>query len=38
MAQGFGLALGTGILGGVVRYFKITRRAIYHLSGGRLFG
>jgi hypothetical protein len=37
MAQGFGLAVGAGLLGGVVRYFKMTRRVIYHLSGGRLF-
>ena len=37
MAQGFGLAVGAGLLGAVARYFKITRRAIFHLSGGRLF-
>ena len=37
LAQGFGLALGAGVLGGVVHYFKITRRAFHKLTGGRLF-
>lgn len=36
MAEGFGLAIGAGLLGGVVRYFKTTRRALHHLSGGLL--
>ncbi len=37
MAEGFGLAIGAGLLGGVVRYFKTTRRMLSKLSGGRLF-
>ena len=36
LAEGFGLAIGAGLLGGVVRYFKTTRRALHHLSGGLL--
>ena len=37
MAEGFGLAIGAGLLGGAVRYFKVTRRALSKLSGGKLF-
>lgn len=37
MAEGFGLAIGAGLLGGVVRYFKTTRRVLHKLSGGKLF-
>ncbi len=37
MAEGFGLAIGAGLVGGVVRYFKTTRRMLGKLSGGRLF-
>jgi len=37
MAEGFGLAIGAGLLGGVVRYFKTTRRVLNRLSGGKLF-
>jgi len=37
MAEGFGLAIGAGLLGGAVRYFKTTRRALSKLSGGSLF-
>jgi hypothetical protein len=37
MAEGFGLAIGAGLLGGAVRYFKTTRRVLSHLSGGKLF-
>ena len=37
MAEGFGLAIGAGLLGGVVRYFKTTRRMLGKLSGGKLF-
>ena len=37
MAEGFGLAIGAGLLGGVVRYFKTTRRMLSKLSGGKLF-
>jgi hypothetical protein len=37
MAEGFGLAIGAGLLGGAVRYFKTTRRVLRKLSGGRLF-
>jgi hypothetical protein len=37
MVEGFGLAIGAGLLGGVVRYFKTTRRMLSRLSGGKLF-
>jgi hypothetical protein len=37
MAEGFGAALAAGLLGGVVRYFKTTRRPLHELSGGKLF-
>jgi hypothetical protein len=37
MAQGFGLALGAGLLGGAVRYFKVTRRLMGKLFNGGLF-
>ena len=37
MAEGFGAALAAGLLGGVVRYFKTTRRLLRRLSGGKLF-
>jgi hypothetical protein len=37
MAEGFGLAIGAGLLGGVVRYFETTRRVLHKLSGGKLF-
>ncbi len=37
MAEGFGLALGTGLLGGVVRYFKTSRRLLNRLTAGTLF-
>ena len=36
MAEGLGMAVGAGLLGGVVRYFRNTRRALHHLSGGLL--
>ena len=28
MAEGFGLAIGAGLVGGVVRYFETARRVI----------
>jgi hypothetical protein len=37
MAEGFGLAIGAGLLGGAVRYFKTTRRMLCHLTAGKLF-
>ena len=37
MAEGFGLAIGAGLLGGAVRYFKTTRRVLSKLSAGKLF-
>jgi hypothetical protein len=37
MAEGFGLAIGAGLLGGVVRYFKTTRRMLSKLTAGKLF-
>ena len=37
MAEGLGMAIGAGLLGGAVRYFKTTRRALHHLSAGSLF-
>jgi hypothetical protein len=37
LAQGFGAALAAGLLGGVVRYFKTTRRLLHRLSRGKLF-
>jgi hypothetical protein len=37
LAQGFGLALGAGVLGGAVRYFRVTRRAMHKLFNGGLF-
>jgi hypothetical protein len=37
MAEGFGLAIGAGLLGGVVRYFRTARRALHKLTAGRLF-
>jgi hypothetical protein len=37
MAEGFGAALAAGLLGGIVRYFKTTRRLLHKLSGGKLF-
>jgi hypothetical protein len=37
MAEGFGLAIGAGLLGGVVRYFKASRRVLSHLTAGKLF-
>ena len=37
MAEGFGAALAAGMLGGVVRYFKTTRRLLSRLTGGKLF-
>jgi hypothetical protein len=37
MAEGFGLDIGAGLLGGAVRYFKTTRRVLSKLSAGKLF-
>jgi hypothetical protein len=37
MAEGFGLAIGAGLLGGAVRYFKTTRRVLSKLTAGKLF-
>jgi hypothetical protein len=37
MAEGFGLAIGAGLLGGAVRYFKTTRRVLRKLTAGKLF-
>jgi len=37
LAEGFGAALAAGLLGGVIRYFKTTRRLLHKLSGGKLF-
>jgi len=37
MAEGLGFAIGAGLLGGVVRYFKTTRRAMHKLFAGNLF-
>ena len=37
MAEGFGLAIGAGVVGGAVRYFKTTRRVLSKLTAGKLF-
>jgi hypothetical protein len=37
MAEGFGAALAAGLLGGIIRYFRTTRRLLHKLTGGRLF-
>jgi hypothetical protein len=37
MAEGFGTALAVGLLGGVVRYFKITRKLLRGLFLGKMF-
>ena len=37
LAEGFGMAIGAGLLGGCVRYFKTSRRAMGKLFSGSLF-
>ena len=37
LAEGFGAALAAGLLGGVVRYFRTTRRLLHKLTFGRMF-
>jgi cation transporter-like permease len=37
MAQGFGAALAVGLLGGVVRYFKTTRKLHRAVFLGKMF-
>lgn len=37
LAEGFGMALAAGLLGGAVRYFKTSRRLLHKLSAGTMF-
>lgn len=37
MAQGFGMALGAALLGGLGSYFSYTRRLLHKLFNGNLF-